>query len=310
MRCLTLAKALTAQGWTCAFITEVESFEFVPALAGYQRLDPDDFYNNPVTCDLLVVDHYDCDITYESRFRPYAKKIMVIDDLANRQHDCDIILDQAYGRDISDYRASVPAHCHVLVGPKYALLRDEFIDAREQSLQRREGIKSINRIFINFGGNDQKNMILKTLEKLDQIGYRGSIDVVFGVMAEHRQVVEAYAASMENDIVFHTNPSMSSLLLQADLAVGAPAVSAWERFCMGVPTILIKTADNQSFTYDALKRDGLALGGDLDALAQKGLLLNFSQEFYRQCVRNAAMQTSGQGAYEIVQLMTERGDEF
>ena len=148
-------------------------------------------------------------------------------DIANRKHDCDIILDQAYGRTISDYQNDVPADCDILVGPAWSLLRDEFLEYRAQSLERRKSITGIQRILINFGGNDQKNMILATLQKLSEIKYEGAIDVVFGIMAQHRESVENYAASMPNEVVFHINPHMASLLGNVDMAVGAPAVSAW-----------------------------------------------------------------------------------
>lgn len=305
MRCLTLARVLRKNGWECRFATEEESYEFVPALKDFTRIDPDDFFNQPSAHDLLVVDHYDCGYEYEHNFRPYNKAIMAIDDIANRKHDCDFILDQAYGRVTGDYEPDVPVDCQVLVGPEYALLRDEFSALRPASLQRRQSLSGIQRIFLNFGGNDQKNMILATLQKLSALGYTGAIDVVFGVIAEHRESVEACAATMPNDIVFHTNPDMAALLVQADLAVGAPAVSAWERFCLGVPAILLQTADNQSFTYQALLRDGLALGGTLESLGQAGLLVDFDQAFYRRCVDMVSMQTDGQGPYKIASLIQD-----
>lgn len=305
MRCMTLARVLRKDGWECQFATEEESYDFVPALKEFLRLDPDYFFNHPPVHDLLVVDHYDCDYEYESHFRAYNKAIMVIDDIANRKHDCDFILDQAYGRTAGDYAADVPAGCHILVGPEFSLLRDEFSSLRPISLKRRQSLPAIQRIFLNFGGNDQKNMILATLQKLSTLDYTGSIDVVFGVMAEHRVSVEAFAATMPNEIVFHTNPDMAALLVKADLAVGAPAVSAWERFCLGVPTILLQTADNQFFTYQALMRDGLALGGTLDALGQPGLLLDFDLDFYRRCVDLVSKQTDGTGPYKVARLIQD-----
>lgn len=308
MRCMTLARALQASGWQCQFCTEEESYQFLPALQNYERIDPDNFAANPYEHDLLVVDHYDYGHEYEQRFRPYNKVIMAIDDIANRRHDCDFILDQAYGRRVDDYAADVPAWCQILVGPEYALLRDEFSALREESLQRRTALTRIDRIFVNFGGNDQKNMILATLKELSAIGYAGAIDIVFGLMAEHRQSVEDFAATMPNDISFHTNPDMAALLVKADLAVGAPAVSAWERFCLGVPTLLLQTADNQSFTHGALVRDGLALGGTLAALGQKGLLVDFDSAFYAACVEAAARQTDGQGARKIAQFIVDFKD--
>ncbi|MFN3826421.1 MAG: UDP-2,4-diacetamido-2,4,6-trideoxy-beta-L-altropyranose hydrolase [Micavibrio sp.] len=305
MRCMTLARVLQKSGWDCLFVTEQESYDFFPGLQEFERVDPEKFYAHPPMHNLLIVDHYDCGYEYEHHFRPYTQCIMVIDDIANRKHDCDFIVDQAYGRHSDNYASDVPKGCSLLMGPEYALLRDEFPDLREKSIQRRKSINRINRIFLNFGGNDQKNMILETLKELSSIGYSGAIDVVFGLIAEHRQSVEEFASKMINQINFHTNPDMAQLLVQADLAVGAPAVSAWERFCLGVPTILLQTADNQSFTYQALLRDGLALGGTLKSLSQPGLVLGFDLQFYNECVDKVSSQTDGRGAYKIAHLIQE-----
>ena len=309
IRCLTIAKALQKHGWECEFATEEESYDFIPSLKNYKRHDPDQFYARPFSHDLLVVDHYDYGYEYEHHFRPFNKIIMAVDDLANRKHDCDIILDQAYGRTIANYKNDVPSSCDILTGPSYALMREEFINHRMESLKRRKSIKKIERIFINFGGNDQKNMILETLKKLSEIGYSGAIDVVFGVIAQHRESVEAYAKTMPYEITFHTNPDMASLMTKADFAVGAPGVSAWERFCLGLPTVLIPTADNQSFTYKALLKDGLALGGTIDSLSQKGLLVDFDRNFYLECAQSCSAQTDGEGIHKIITLIRSRLDE-
>lgn len=309
MRCLTLAKALTAQGWTCAFITEAESFEFVPALAGYQRLDPDDFYNSPVTCDLLVVDHYDCDITYESRFRPFAKMIMVIDDLANRQHDCDLLLDQTYGRTPSEYKNLTPPHCTVLAGAGYALLRPEFSMLRPDMLQKRGQVRAIERILVNFGGNDQENNILTTLQVLHQCHYQGAIDVVYGVMAPHQESVEAYAATLPNDICFHVNPDMAALMCAADLAVGAAGATTWERCCLGLPSILIETADNQRTIIKNLCDNQAVIGSGYSCLPQHGLLSDFDAVQYAAWVERAASVCDGTGAIKLAQAIARHISE-
>ncbi len=306
MRCMTLARSLKKRGWVCRFATEEESYQFIPTLKEFDRLDPDELYEAPIFHDLLVVDHYDLGYKYENYFRPFVRVIVAIDDLADREHDCDIILDQAYGRTSNHYRNNVPPASTILTGPSYALLREEFYMRREEALSRRQSVTEIKRIFVNFGGNDQKNMILETLRKLSSIGYEGAIDIVFGVMAEHRQSVELFAKTMPNEILFHTNPDMADLMIKADLAVGAPASTAWERFCLGLPSLLLKTADNQEFTYRTLLKEGLALGDGIESLSQKGLIVDFDPEFYRACVNLCAKQTKGCGTEIVVDIIEEK----
>ena len=88
--------------------------------------------------DWLIVDHYSLDQVWEMKLQGSFQKLMVIDDLADRSHACDLILDQTYNRKLDDYKSLVTSKCQVLVGSKYALLRPEFSEWREFSLRRRE----------------------------------------------------------------------------------------------------------------------------------------------------------------------------
>ncbi len=299
-RCLTLAKALEGRGWTCAFITESESFDFVPAIRGYERIDPDVFYKDPVKAELLVVDHYGCDASYESRFRPYSDAIIVIDDLADRHHDCDILLDQTYGRGIDEYQQYTPPDCTLLTGAFYALLRPDFAAWRQEALTRRSKVQSIQRILVNFGGNDQANNILKTLQGLHAHGYTGAIDVVYGVIAPYKESVEAYASTMSNEINFHVNSDMTALMYSADMAIGAAGTTTWERCCLGLPSILIETADNQRSVIQNLCRDQAVIGAGYECLSQRGMLLDFDADQYAGWVERAASVCDGQGVQRIL----------
>ncbi|MBN8521989.1 MAG: UDP-2,4-diacetamido-2,4,6-trideoxy-beta-L-altropyranose hydrolase [Alphaproteobacteria bacterium] len=295
-RCKALADELTTRGWQCVFVTEQESYDFCTVLKGYSRIDPDAFYKSPPLHDILVVDHYECGAEYETHFRPYAGKIVVIDDLMDKPHDADIIHNQSYGVTESHYAGLCPAHCRMLLGSRFALMKKEFQAMREKTLNRRRQISCIDRILINFGGNDQKNMILTSLQKLATTGYRGIIDVAYGLMAPHRDSVESFCRTLPNEIHFHVAPSMPDLMAQADFAIGAPAVTQWERFALGLPTLLIQTADNQSFTYQALMNDGFSVPPTLDDLDQPGWLIDFNASHYRKTVDLYQAQSSGNGA--------------
>ena len=105
--------------------------------------------------DWLVVDNYALDYRWESLLRQYVKRIMVIDDLADRKHDCDMLLDQNYYSDSNArYAGLVPFTCRMFLGPKYAILRPEFFQERQNLPQRND---TVQRILIFFGGVDQSN---------------------------------------------------------------------------------------------------------------------------------------------------------
>lgn len=265
MRCFVLTQILKEKNWKIAIITSLNTYHFFSPLEAFERIDPDEFNQNPFEHDLLVFDHYDLDIVDEQRLRPYAKQILVIDDLANRAHDCDILVDQTYGRDPCAYEKWVPPHCLKLIGPQYALLRSEFAALRPFALTKRKENKSIERILISLGGSDPHLFSLKALEQLHQANFLGKIDVVLGYSHDALTQVKMYQQKL--NMTIHTQvKNIAELMLQADLAIGAAGSSAWERLCLGLPSILIQTASNQETIFHNLIEHQLAY--ELKDLAQ------------------------------------------
>lgn len=237
---LDLAKQSSAEGWGCQ--TDAEQTRRVLGTAG-----------DPV--DWLVVDHYDIDERWEAMERSYAKKIMVIDDLANRRHDCEVLLDQNYYPNMEHrYDKLVPIHCRRLLGPTYALLRPEFLEVRK-NMRQRHGI--IERILVFFGGSDPTNETEKTLYALRHLNRPDiALDVVVGSANPQRQQMEKLCAEMPN-AVFHCQISnMADLMAKADLAIGAGGASTWERCFLGLPTLTVIVADNQAETTISMAKAG------------------------------------------------------
>ena len=194
--------------------------------------------------DWLVVDHYALDWQWESRLRPFVGNILAIDDLADRRHDCDALLDQNLYAGMADrYYGLVPAACHQLLGPSYALLRSEFLRARQQSLVK-DGV--VRRVLVTFGGSDPTNETEKTLLALRMWRCpEVAVDVVVGGSAPRAAVVQALCERLPN-VTFHCNVSnIAELMLAADLALGAGGATTWERCCLALPSLLIAVAENQ-----------------------------------------------------------------
>ena len=193
--------------------------------------------------DWLVVDHYALDEKWEGYLRPYCKKIMVIDDLADRAHDCDLLLDQNLYADINiRYRGKVPSHCQLLLGPRYALLRDEFRQLHEQIKPHNGPIK---RVLVFFGGVDADNytgLAIEALSRLDMPDLH--VDVVIGKQHPHREHIESSCAKHQFDCHVQTS-HMAELMTAADLSIGAGGSAIWERCCLGLPAIVVATAENQ-----------------------------------------------------------------
>lgn len=194
--------------------------------------------------DWLVVDHYALDRRWEEQMRPFVKKIMVIDDLADRPHDCDLLLDQnLYENMKSRYDGLVPEHCIKLLGPNYALLRREFREARA-NLRERDG--TVKRILVFFGGSDSYNETAKALEAIQMLGRPDiAIDVVVGLSNPHKDQIKEMCSILPNTKYYCQVDNMAELMAQADLAIGAGGSATWERCFLGLPSITIITAKNQ-----------------------------------------------------------------
>lgn len=194
--------------------------------------------------DLLVVDSYAIDATWETLLRPYAQKIMVIDDLANRKHDCDILLDQNLYVDKNDrYQGLVPQGCQLFLGPQYAILREEFYQAR-QNMRARDG--HINNILVFFGGSDPSNETLKALQAIVSLQRHDiTVNVIVGQSNPHRTQIAEFCQQYAYIYYYCQVHNMAEFMNQADLAIGAGGTVTWERCFLGLPALVIAIADNQ-----------------------------------------------------------------
>lgn len=198
--------------------------------------------------DWLVVDHYALDQRWEEALAPHYRKLLVIDDLADRPHRCDLLLDQNLGSQPEHYATLVPAHCKVLAGPQYALLRPEFAALRPYSLQRRQTQPTLRHLLITMGGVDQPNATGQVLQALKTCVLPADccITVVMGLTAPWLQNVRELAAQMPwpTEVVVNVN-DMAQRMADSDLAIGAAGSTSWERCCLGLPSILVILAANQ-----------------------------------------------------------------
>ncbi len=190
----------------------------------------------------LIVDHYGLDKRWEKKVSQCVKKIMVIDDIADRQHACDVLLDQNYYVDMQTrYKGKVPLHSQLLLGPRYTILRDEFRASREKVKVR---IGEIKKILVFFGGVDFDNYTLKTMEALSELNRGLHVDVVIGASHPFKDQIEKFCTKYNFSL--HVQISyIAKLMAEADLSIGAGGTAIWERCCLGLPTICICTAENQ-----------------------------------------------------------------
>lgn len=356
MRCLTLADALAARGADCQFICRAHEGNLIEFIRGKgyvahalpiaheastgltapgpEASTPDLAHSHwlgarqaqdaeacgPILAaqrpDWLIADHYALDARWERALAPHYRKLMVIDDLADRPHACDLLLDQTFGRDAADYRPFVPAACRLLCGSQYALLRPEFAALRPYSLQRRAR-PALRELLITMGGVDKDNATGQVLQALRTCPLPADcrITVVMGATAPWLEEVRTQAQDMPWPTRVLVGVSdMAQLMADSDLAIGAAGATSWERCCLALPSAMMVLAANQRHAARLLEQANAVRMLDLTANLQKGLaeFINeiFTSETCLAQLRDSASKvTDGKGCEHVADWLTRKEKE-
>lgn len=260
--------------------------------------------------DWLVVDHYALDQRWEASLAAQFRQLLVFDDLADRPHHCNLLLDQNLGRQPDAYAGLVPAHCQLLAGPHYALLRPEFASLRPYSLERRQALSALNQLLITMGGVDQPNATAQVLQALKtcSLPEECRITVIMGLTAPWLQDVRNLAKQMPwvTEVLVNVT-DMAQRMANSDLAIGAAGGTSWERCCVGLPTVMVVLAENQQLGAQALASAGAAaLLGTLEdvALRLPTAVTNLVDVARRRQMSYAACAiTDGLGASRVLNAM-------
>lgn len=280
MRCLTLADQLSKRGAAVAFVCREHPGHLCETVIGrgFQALRlpapsspgsgtglgaswQEDAHQTRsalqmMGCepDWLITDHYAIDARWESALRDSARHLMAIDDLADRPHECDLLLDQNYYRDGAHrYDALTPAHCRRLLGPGYALLRPEFADRRRKGIARSGEVRKILAFF--------------GCSVLAEEATAKALDALLRILPEHpgltadivvppNAAIAARCAGVPGIRYHQRLDDMAGAMAEADLALGACGTATWERCALGLPAIVLALADNQRETARDLANVG------------------------------------------------------
>lgn len=317
MRSQTLAAQFKAKGYRCIFLVSNDT------LQDFTHIFDEQFeYRNandiaPESA-LTVIDHYSLDHVYEASCRAWASKILVIDDLADRQHECDFLLDQTEGRSELDYQSLVPQHCHILTGAKFALLRGSFKELRVKAKSKRaDNAGAVKKVLVSLGGTNLHKISERVIVALQSFDLAPlEIDLVIGndqaVTDDLRKLIDDTNLRTQHEVILHSHVSgIEALMLKADIAIGAGGTSTWERCCLGLPSIMIELADNQSLISKTLHRSGAAINlGWHDEMGQDDICLCL-ESLYSSPQKMIEMQDKaleicdGNGARRVVEIITE-----
>lgn len=261
------------------------------------------------TWDWIVADHYALDARWECALRMSGRRVLAIDDLADRMHDCDLLLDQNLVPGApTRYQGRAPAGCRLLLGPAYALLREEFAATRARPHLRRDG--PARRLMVFMGGMDVANHTGRVLAGIERAGV-GPLegDVVIGVQHPAGATIEEQCRRL--GLTCHRQTDrMAEMMARADLGIGATGSASWERCCLGLPTIGVAIASNQ-----VPLAEGLAAAGAIVRIAEapgrmEEDLAAALRELWADAPRREAMAAAaralvdGEGAHRVEAAMT------
>jgi len=255
--------------------------------------------------DWLIVDHYSIDHVWQTLLKGSYKQLMVIDDLANRRHICDLLLDQTYGRNKRDYADFLPYQSEILLGADYALLRLEFAQWREYSLKRRIE-PTLKNLLITMGGVDLENITGQVLDaiKVCDLPREVEITVVLGGTAPHIKAIQKQAKQMSYKTQVKINAgNMAELMAKADLAIGAAGATTWERCCMGLPSIQIVLAENQRLIAELIHKAGAALCINRDDMGKLCKTVIKATEQFKSLTEHSKNVCDGTGIIQVLRYL-------
>ncbi|MGP8291666.1 UDP-2,4-diacetamido-2,4,6-trideoxy-beta-L-altropyranose hydrolase [Vreelandella zhanjiangensis] len=342
MRCLTLAKALRETDAECHFLCREHQGNLIDSIEqqGFtvQRLaastaakehrilqDNSEPFHAPwlgvswqedsdvcrsylaeLSPDWLIVDHYALDEKWEAEACPLNARLLVIDDLADRPHCANVLLDQNLVHSVHDYTNLVPEYCKRLVGTEFALLRPEFASLREVSLAKRQGQQDIQKILVCLGGVDKDNATGLVLKALHECALPPTleIDVVMGAAAPWLAEVQQTASSLPylTNVLVNVN-NIAQLMTKADLAIGAAGSTSWERCCLGLPSLMVVLAENQREVAEKLDSLGAAkLLGDIDSITSSlpNAIEHLKPDFLKKMSNSASSLVVGNGVEKVM----------
>ena len=341
MRCLTLANEAKQQDWECVFVLrdpEDGIVEYISSF-GHGVKELTSLYGNKITYnatahgdwlpvsqtqdanetveviyeldpDWIIVDHYALDAIWYSIVEKTNAKILVIDDLGDRKIICDVLLDQNLGASTEKYDGKLPINCRLLLGPTFALLRSEFKDWRERSLEGRKD-RNVENILITMGGVDENNHTLQALQEISNTEYslKCSFTVVAGRSYPHINNLNAFLqVSKLNVSVLSNVKNMAEIMSKSDLCIGAAGSTSWERCCLALPTISLAIADNQIEIAEQLGKRNVALYSNINNLLQNfEKFFNVSgKELQRALSKNASKICDGLGTLRVIEQLEKK----
>jgi len=332
MRCLTLAEELTMNGFVVYFISvnqsgsmlsHIESFGYqcfeIPCASYNSNSYNDKYFDNtydaifsieilkPLNIDLIIVDHYGINSIWHKMIKQYCKSIVVIDDLANRNYECNILIDQTYGRRPDEYIKLVSNKANLCLGSKYALVRKEYFEMRGKAKIKRDKYEDIKNILIFMGGADYSSLYLDIVNTIFSMDSLNLLTVNLVVGAQDDNTIDKLSSIVDDRLKIHKNISyMPRLMYESDIFIGASGSTTWERCSLYLPSLVYVAADNQKIIAKNLYNLGAILvWKDMIELKRCFQRITQSPALYHKMKVKSGKVCDAKGVYRVANKVIE-----
>ena len=252
--------------------------------------------------NILIVDNYQLSKKWETDVKPFVHKLIVIDDLPNRSHNCDLLIDQNLHTKVNGlYKGLIPPNCVKLIGPKFSMIRKEFRMMRKSVKPRTFPIK---KILVSFGGSDTENQTLIALNSIKKMNGKINVDVVVGKANKTKKTLKIFCNKNKHFTYHEQIDNIADLMLSSDLSIGSSGSTTWERCCLGLPAIVSISSNDQRDIANSLSRKKCIINlGDVKKLKETNYLkaiINIKKNDLRTMSKNSLRLVDGNGTQRIL----------
>ena len=257
--------------------------------------------------DTLITDSYAFNQSYLIKIKKRVSFLISVDDLCKFPFPSDIVINQnVYAQELN-YQ-SLTGKTKFLLGPKYALLREEFTNLEERKTRER-----VQNILITLGGGDNFNLTPRLLKVLDKAEGDFDITVIGGPFFKNLSEIEKVAKKIKKKVNLIKNPSLvSKLMFSSDLAISGGGTTLYELASTGTPALSFCLADNQFKNIEGMEGKGvvanLGWGSEFSEEKVRRKLLVFCNDFNlrREMSRKGQELVDGNGTERVAESIFQK----
>ena len=252
--------------------------------------------------NILIVDNYQLSKKWETDVKPFVHKLIVIDDLSNRSHNCDLLIDQNLHTKVNGlYKGLIPSNCVKLIGPKFSMIRKEFRMMRKSVKPRTFPIK---KILVSFGGSDIENQTRVALNSIKKMNGKINVDVVVGKANKTKKTLKIFCNKNKHFTYHEQIDNIADLMLSSDLSIGSSGSTTWERCILGLPAIVSISSNDQMDIANSLSQKKCIINlGDAKKLKEANyinIITNLKKNDLRNMSKNSMDLVDGNGTQRIL----------